>query len=197
MLPSTFRKTRGMAVLTAVVACHAPVVPVGAAHAANTACTLGTHLDGEHAGPVRIGMPIAELMSACPGTRVIASRDDEGRPAEIARVPTADGDSMAAGLDTVNGIRVVRDISVWASTARSPAGFGVGSTVGILRAKKGRWERGLNEGVVYVSALPDDGISLRLSVLYDSIEATWQPSGLDGIPDSVRVIELVVRGIQR
>jgi len=137
-------------------------------------------------GPVRIGMTLEALRSACPEARDTAWRGDEGMAEQGAVVAPA-GQRV---LVVLAGDRVGR-IVVDQPGLETPAGAGVGSTVGDLRARFGRMCAGAGEGRVAVWFPNTPGISFGLDTLATRGWAGAPPP--DSIPDEVAVGSFWVR----
>lgn len=138
-------------------------------------------------GPVRVGMTMAALRSACPEARDTAWKGEEG--------------TQEAGAIVMPGGRRVLAVSAGERVARlvvdqpglkTAAGFGVGSPVGELRATYGRMCAGTAEKRFAVWFPNAPGVSFALD---SAATHAWAPTHAhpDSIPDETRVGALWVR----
>jgi hypothetical protein len=138
-------------------------------------------------GPVRIGMTLDELRSACPETRDTTWRGEEGMT-ETGAVAAPGGKRVVAVLAAGKIARVVID----QPGLRTSAGLAVGATVGDLRARYGRMCAGASERRVAVWFPNSPGLSFGLDTM---ATRRWEPSRAhpDSIPDDVAVESFWVR----
>jgi hypothetical protein len=150
------------------------------ADSAAAAADTATAAARDRLGPARLGMTAAALRQATPATRD-TTWTREGTAERGVVVPVGAGRALAllAG-DTVARIEV-RD-----PAARTREGFGVGSTVGELRAAFGAACADVAEGEVVVWFPRAPGVSFALDVRppREARTARAQP---DRIPDATRV----------
>ncbi len=137
-------------------------------------------------------MTTDELRTACRGAVPISGTDEEGSPRTLYEIPVSEKDTVIAAIDSTHGRSVVRWFSIGFAGPRTADGIAVGSTYRELKSTYPELHGGDNEGAVYVWPEPDRGVSFGLSVERDALDPRWQqrPSV---IPDSVHVIELLIR----
>ncbi|HEU4455870.1 MAG TPA: hypothetical protein VFR81_22585, partial [Longimicrobium sp.] len=137
-------------------------------------------------GPVRIGMTLDELRSACPETRD-TTWEQEGMK-ETGAIAAPGGKRIVAVLAGGKIARIVVD----QPGLRTSAGLSVGATVGDLRARYGRMCAGVGEGRVAVWFPNAPGLSFGLDTL---ATRRWDLSRTDpdSIPDDVGVGSFWVR----
>lgn len=137
-------------------------------------------------GPVRVGMPVTALRTACPEARDTTWKS-EG--------------TTETGLVAMPGGRRVLAVTAGATVSRivieqpglkTAAGAGVGSRVGDLRASFGRMCAGAGEGQVAVWFPNQPGISFGLDT---AATRGWTPARMeaDSVPDTVAVGRMWVR----
>ena len=138
-------------------------------------------------GPVRIGMTLDELRSACPEARDTTWRGDEGME-EKGAVAAPGGKRIVAVLAGGKIGRIVID----QPGLRTSAGLSVGATVGDLRARYGRMCAGRGEGRVAVWFPNAPGLSFGLDTM---ATRRWEPARVvpDSIADDVAVGSFWVR----
>ncbi len=130
-------------------------------------------------GPVRLGMSADALRAACPEARDTAWQA-EGT-AEKGLVVSLGGKAVVARLE---GDSVTRVVAV-SPELRTPAGVGIGSTVGDLRSRYGRLCAVEAEGKVAVWSPNAPGVSF-------SVDAPAAPA--DSLPDEGKVAALWIHG---
>jgi hypothetical protein len=133
-------------------------------------------------GPVRLGMTAAAVRGACPEARDTAWRA-EGTP-ERGLVVSVGGRAVVAQLA---GDSVVRVLAL-APEVRTPAGVGIGSTVGDLRARYGRLCTAAAEGRIAVWSPTAPGISFGLP------PADSGAAPPDSLADAARVASMWIHG---
>ena len=138
-------------------------------------------------GPVRVGMTMAALRSACPEARDTAWKGEEGTQ-EAGAVVMPGGRRVVA---VAAGDRVGR-LMVDQPGLKTAAGFGVGSPVGELRATYGRMCAGTTEKRFAVWFPNAPGVSFALD---SAATRVWAPTRAhpDSIPDETRIGALWVR----
>ncbi len=137
-------------------------------------------------------MTIDELRTACRETVRQPGTDEEGFPVTLYAIPVSNRDTVFAHPDTLHGHEVVRSFSIGFPGPRTVDGIAVGSTYGKVKRRYQDLGADDNEGRVYVWPEPDRGISFALSVGRDALAPGWRETPRV-IPDSARVIELLIR----
>jgi hypothetical protein len=132
-------------------------------------------------GPVRIGMSLDALRSACPEARDTAWAGQEGLR-ETGQVVSLGGLPVVAQFESGAVSRILVDTA----GVRTAAGMGVGSTLADLRARYGRTCAGMGEGYVAVWFPNAPGVSFALS-------SPGPLEGADALPDTSRVTRMWVR----
>jgi hypothetical protein len=132
-------------------------------------------------GPVRLGMKADALRSACPEARDTAWKA-EGM-AEKGLVVSLGGRAVVARLE---GDSVTRVLAL-APELRTPAGVGIGSTIGDLRNRYGRLCAVEAEGKVAVWSPNAPGVSF-------GVEAPAPAAPADSLPDEQKVSSLWIHG---
>jgi len=137
-------------------------------------------------GPVRVGMPVDALRSACPEARDTTWKAEGTSETGVVVMPG--GRRVVAVLSAGAVQRIVID----QPGPRTAAGLGVGAKVGDLRSRFGRMCTGAGEGKVAVWFPNAPGISFGL----DTVETKgWTPARLepDSVPDTVAVASMWIR----
>jgi hypothetical protein len=132
-------------------------------------------------GPVRLGMKAAALRAACPEARD-TTWQAEGM-AEKGLVVSLGGRPVVAQME---GDSVTRVLAV-SPELRTPAGVGIGSTLGDLRNRYGRLCAVEAEGKVAVWSPNAPGVSF-------GVEPAATPAPADSLPDEQRVASLWIHG---
>lgn len=134
----------------------APATPATPAPpVASASCAPGPLTDSS-AGPLRLGMLVAQVTAACPGTRDTTRLADEGQLERVLTVPLG-ADSLMASI--VDG-RVWR-IAVTSPGPRTADALGVGTPAARLRALPGA--RGISgEGRDFIIADVPCGMSFQV-----------------------------------
>jgi hypothetical protein len=132
-------------------------------------------------GPVRLGMKAAALRAACPEARD-TTWQAEGM-AEKGLVVSLGGRPVVAQMA---GDSVTRVLAA-SPELRTPAGVGIGSTLGDLRSRYGRLCAVEAEGKVAVWSPNAPGVSF-------GVEAPAAPAPADSLPDEQRVASLWIHG---
>ncbi|HET7459812.1 MAG TPA: hypothetical protein VFJ82_01140 [Longimicrobium sp.] len=138
-------------------------------------------------GPVRVGMPVTALRTACPEARDTAWKGPEGSN-ETGVVAMPGGRRVLA----VTAGPAVERLVIDEPGLKTAAGAGVGSRVGDLRASFGRMCVGAGEGQVAVWFPNQPGISFGLDT---AATKGWTPARViaDSVPDTVAVGRMWVR----
>jgi hypothetical protein len=138
-------------------------------------------------GPVRVGMPLDALRSACPEARDTTWKGPEGM-AETGLVVMPGGHRVVA----VTAGGTVQRIVIDQPGMKAAGGGGVGTPVGELRARLGRMCAGAGEGQVAVWFPNAPGISFGLDT---AATKGWPPARIDpdSVPDTVAVGRMWVR----
>jgi hypothetical protein len=138
-------------------------------------------------GPVRVGMPVDALRSACPEARDTTWKGPEGT-AETGLIAMPGGRRVIAVMAGGTVQRVVID----QPGLKTPAGAGVGAQVGDLRSRFGRMCAGAGEGRVAVWFPNAPGISFGLDTVATK---GWTPARIDpdSVPDTVAVGSMWIR----
>ncbi|HEX8905729.1 MAG TPA: hypothetical protein VF771_12835 [Longimicrobiaceae bacterium] len=138
-------------------------------------------------GPVRVGMPVDALRTACPEARDTTWKSPGG--AQDTGVVVMPGGRRAVAVTA--GTTVER-IVIDQPGLQTGAGAGVGATVGDLRGRFGRMCAGRAEKQVAVWFPNAPGISFGLDT---AATKAWTPAQLapDSVPDDVKIISLWVR----
>jgi hypothetical protein len=138
-------------------------------------------------GPVRVGMPVDALRSACPEARDTAWKGQEGMK-ETGLVVAPGGRRVLA----VTADSTVNRIVIDQPGLQTAAGVGVGAAVADLRARFGRMCSGAGEGQVAVWFPNQPGLSFGLDT---AATKGWTPARMnpDSVPDDVKVTSMWVR----
>jgi len=139
-------------------------------------------------GPVRVGMPVTALRTACPEARDTTWKGPEGAT-ETGILVMPGGRQVLAMTAGPTVERIVID----QAGLKTAAGAGVGSRVGDLRASFGRMCAGAAERQVAVWFPNQPGISFGLDTVATK---GWTPARMDAdsVPDTVSVGRMWVRG---
>jgi hypothetical protein len=139
-------------------------------------------------GPLRIGMPAAALRSACPEARDTTWQQEGTRERGLfVLVGGRPAVAVVAG-DTVR--RILVDST--GRGLRTPAGLGIGSTLGELRTAYGRGCADEGDGPVAVWFTNTPGVSFALD---SATSAAWAPpAGPDALPDAAKVTGMWIHG---
>ncbi|HET7230706.1 MAG TPA: hypothetical protein VFJ16_11930 [Longimicrobium sp.] len=138
-------------------------------------------------GPVRVGMPLDALRSACPEARDTTWKGQEGA-AEAGLVVLPGGRRVVA----VTAGGAVERIVIDQPGLKTATGAGVGSKIGDLRSSFGRMCTGAGERQVAVWFPNQPGISFGLDT---AATRGWTPARMnpDSVPDTVAVGRMWVR----
>jgi hypothetical protein len=137
-------------------------------------------------GPVRVGMPVDALRSACPEARDTTWKVEGTDETGVVVMPG--GRRVVAVMAGGTVQRIVID----QPGLRTAAGVGVGARVGDLRSRFGRMCSGAGEGRVAVWFPNAPGISFGLDT---AATRGWTPARMspDSVPDTVAVGSMWVR----
>jgi hypothetical protein len=138
-------------------------------------------------GPVRVGMPVSALRSACPEARDTTWKGEEGTT-ETGLVALPGGRRVVA----ITSGGTVQRIVIDQPGLHTAGGDSVGTSVGELRGSYGRMCAGRSERQVAVWFPNAPGLSFALD---SAATKGWTPtqSAPDSIPDDVKVGALWVR----
>ena len=138
-------------------------------------------------GPVRVGMPVDALRSACPEARDTTWKGQEGAT-ETGLIAMPGGRRVIAVMAGGTVQRIVID----QPGLKTGAGAGVGAKVGDLRSRFGRMCAGTAERQVAVWFPNAPGLSFGLDT---AATRGWTPARIDpdSVPDTVAVASMWIR----